>query len=101
MDNVYNRMLPQRAVIVPPPTILKSDEDGNYEVVDSIKNILPRYENVGVFSKRRRAAAGNLQTLFASAYGYRNVIEYNRVLLSNKRPKYVPNSIRNYYAEFP
>jgi len=85
-------MLPQRAVIVPPPTILKSDEDGNYEVVDSIKNILPRYENVGVFSNRNMVTPR-----------YKNLIKHkNQVIVFRKeRPKYVPNSIRNYYAEFP
>ena len=81
MENIYENYRPQnreqKPIIEPQENILKQNKNINYDAKNKI--IAPEYRvknnSVGAMNKR--------------------------VVVNNKRPKYVPNVVRNYYPEFP
>jgi hypothetical protein len=82
MESVFdrNRTTNYRQVI--PATILKPTANGNYNVVDKAKSNVIEYETV-----ENETVENNFLA--------------QKLLVNNKRPKYVPNSTKNYYPEFP
>ena len=91
------------------------NRDGGGRVLDY--NLLPQLENIYTHYKPQSIQRSDAITLpsteilkhnnitenYAPAYRTENNIGAmnKRVVLNNKRPKYVPNVVRNYYPEFP
>ena len=84
MGPIYNRYVPVRPYNSGVPTILHPRSDGGMSVY---KGSLPVVDNfpsssVGINTNTSKGMVGKL-------------------ILSNKRPSYVPGVSRNYYPEFP
>lgn len=81
LNNIYTLPRPQQPIPLPQPIVLQPTTDGNYEV--AIRE--PETEHIIA-----EPSVTPTQPPIAK-----------KVLIDNKRPKYVPNVARNYYAEFP
>ena len=90
LDSIYNQYRPQRTRELPPPTILRRNGRGGYDVVRNDEML--KQDRVGLVRvpRKENIVTTNKQNLIV-----------RRGLVGNNRPNYVPNVDRNYYQEFP
>ena len=90
IDTIFNRSVPQRSTSLHPTAILYPANE-----VRRPSLVIPKVTIPSDVSSQQNVVAKEVNT--QSLVGAIN----KRLVVDNKRPKYVPSVVRNYYPEFP
>jgi hypothetical protein len=94
LANIYSRNIPRRVEILSPATILAPDGNGGYVVAPEYKlpEVITKQDGIGAINTGVNTNNNNVLGV---------ELLHRKGVISNNRPKYVPNVVRKGYQEFP